>query len=140
MGKPSEKFEPLHLIVAAVPRLSVSWAPSRSRSNGAETAHKMRLVDPAPPQKRRRSGSVHPSRRLCDGRRYGLLYCGGADGRAVGGVEALGDACRPHVKVPPSDLRRTVEATICRCTTGANWRSIPAELGPWWRAAEISIR
>ena len=65
---------------------------------------------------------------------------GGADGRAVGGVGALGDACRPHVKVPPSDLRCTVEAAICRCTTGANWRSIRAELRRWWRAAEISIR
>jgi transposase len=42
--------------------------------------------------------------------------------------------------VPPSDLRRTVEAIIWRCTNGAKWRSIPAELGPWWKAAQIFIR
>ena len=37
-------------------------------------------------------------------------------------------ACRPHAKVPPSDLRRTIEAIIWRCTNGAEWRSIPAGL------------
>jgi transposase len=46
----------------------------------------------------------------------------------------------PACKVPPSDLRRTVEAIIWRCTNGAKWRSIPAELGPWWKAAQIFIR
>jgi len=39
-------------------------------------------------------------------------------------VEPLVEACRPHAKVPPSDLRRTVEAIIWRCTNGAKWRSI----------------
>ncbi len=42
--------------------------------------------------------------------------------------------------MPSSDLRRTVEAIIWRCTNGAKWRSIPAELGPWWKAAQIFIR
>ena len=55
-------------------------------------------------------------------------------------VEPLVEACRPHAKVPPSDLRRTVEAIIWRCQNGAKWRSIPAELGPWWKAAQIFIR
>ena len=55
-------------------------------------------------------------------------------------LEPLVEACRPHAKVPPSDLRRTVEAIIWRCTNGAKWRSIPAELGPWWKAAQIFIR
>ena len=50
------------------------------------------------------------------------------------------ETCRPHAKVPPSDLRRTVEAIKGRCTNGAKWRSIPAELGPWWKAAQIFIR
>jgi transposase len=55
-------------------------------------------------------------------------------------LEPLVEACRPRAKVPPSDLRRTVGAIIWRCTNGAKWRSIPAELGPWWRAAQIFIR
>src|SRR3712207_100059 len=50
------------------------------------------------------------------------------------------EACRPHAKVPPSDLRRTVEAILWRCRNGAKGRSIPAELGPWWKAAQIFIR
>jgi transposase len=55
-------------------------------------------------------------------------------------LEPLVEACRPHAKVPPSDLRRTVEAIIWLCTNGAKWRSIPADLGPWWKAAQIFIR
>jgi transposase len=46
----------------------------------------------------------------------------------------------PHTKVLPLDLRRTVEAIVWRCTNGAKWRTIPAELGPWWKAAQIFIR
>lgn len=52
----------------------------------------------------------------------------------------LVEACRPHAKVPPSDLRRTVEAILWRCTNGAKWRAVPADLGPWWKAAQIFIR
>src|SRR4051794_41357135 len=55
-------------------------------------------------------------------------------------LEPLVETCRPHAKVPPSDLRRTVEAILWRCTNGAKWRSIPVELGPWWKAAQIFIR
>lgn len=55
-------------------------------------------------------------------------------------LEPLVEACRPQAKVPPSDLRRTVEAILWRCTNGAKWRAIPAELGPWWKAAQIFIR
>ena len=55
-------------------------------------------------------------------------------------LEPLVEACRPHAKVPPSNLRRTVEAIIWRCTNGAKWRALPAELGPWWMAAQIFIR
>ena len=55
-------------------------------------------------------------------------------------LEPLVEACRPHAKVPPSDLRRTVEAILWRCTNGAKWRAIPADLGPWWKAAQIFIR
>jgi transposase len=55
-------------------------------------------------------------------------------------LEPLVEACRPHAKVPPSDLRRTVEAILWRCTNGAKWRAIPEGLGPWWKAAQIFIR
>ena len=52
----------------------------------------------------------------------------------------LVEACRPHAKVPPSNLRRTVEGIIRRCRNGATWRAVPAELGPWWMAAQTFIR
>jgi len=55
-------------------------------------------------------------------------------------LEPLVEACRPHAKVPPSNLRRTVAAILWRCTNGAKWRAIPAELGPWWKAAQTFIR
>jgi transposase len=50
------------------------------------------------------------------------------------------EACRPHGKTEPQDLRRTIEAIIWRHENGAKWRSIPAELGPWWRAAQMFNR
>ncbi len=46
-------------------------------------------------------------------------------------LEALVAVCRLHAKVPPSALRRAVDAVIWRSTNGAKWCSIPAELGPW---------
>ena len=50
------------------------------------------------------------------------------------------EAVRPHGKTPPKELRRTVSAIFWRHHNGAKWRSIPAELGPWWRAAQLFIR
>jgi transposase len=50
------------------------------------------------------------------------------------------EACRPKGKTPPRDLRRTVEAIVWRHANGAKWRAVPAELGPWWRAAQLFIR
>ena len=55
-------------------------------------------------------------------------------------LEPLVESCRPHAKVPPSNLRRTVSAILWRHVNGAKWRSIPAELGPWWMAAQTFIR
>src|SRR5918997_2608288 len=52
----------------------------------------------------------------------------------------LVEACRPHAKVPPSDLRRTVSAILWRHENGAKWRALPSELGPWWMAAQTFIR
>ena len=52
----------------------------------------------------------------------------------------LVEACRPRGKTPPQDLRRTLEAIIWRHENGAKWRSIPPELGSWWRAAQLFIR
>ena len=50
------------------------------------------------------------------------------------------EAARPHGKTQPHDLRRTVEAIIWRHQNGAKWRAIPAELGPWWMAAQCFNR
>jgi transposase len=50
------------------------------------------------------------------------------------------EACRPKGKTPPCELRRTVAAILWRHQNGAKWRSIPAELGPWWMAAQTFIR
>jgi transposase len=47
-------------------------------------------------------------------------------------LEPLVEACRPHAKVPPSNLRRTVLAIIWRHQNGAMWRALPEEFGPWW--------
>jgi transposase len=55
-------------------------------------------------------------------------------------LEPLVESCRPHAKVPPSDLRRTISAILWRHANGAKWRALPAELGPWWMAAQIFIR
>jgi len=55
-------------------------------------------------------------------------------------LEPLIEACRPKGKTPPQDLRRTVSAILWRHQNGAKWRGIPAELGPWWLAAQLFIR
>ncbi len=52
----------------------------------------------------------------------------------------LVERCRPRGKTPHHDLRRTIEAIIWRHQNGAEWRSVPAELGPWWKAAQTFIR
>jgi transposase len=55
-------------------------------------------------------------------------------------LEPLVEACRPPAKVPPSNLRRTIGAILWRHENGAKRRSLPAELGPWWMAAQTFIR
>ncbi len=50
------------------------------------------------------------------------------------------EAVRPQTGRELSNLRRTVEAIVWRMQNGAKWRAIPAELGPWWRAAQTFIR
>src|SRR5215213_4295805 len=55
-------------------------------------------------------------------------------------LEPLVEACRPHAEVPPRNLRRTMSAILWRHGNGAKWRAIPAELGPWWMAAQTFIR
>src|SRR3954466_14092524 len=71
-----------------------------------------------------------------------LLMGGGAmltDG-AWRDLEPLIEACRPKGKTAPKDLRRTLSAIVWRHQNGAKWRAIPAELGPWSRAAQTFIR
>src|SRR3954447_16375242 len=53
--------------------------------------------------------------------------------QAQRGVNAKNFATRP-------DLRRTMSAIVWRHQNGAKWRAIPAELGPWSRAAQTFIR
>jgi transposase len=55
-------------------------------------------------------------------------------------LEPLIEACRPKGKTPPQDLRRTLSAILWRHQNGAKWRAIPADLGPWSRAAQMFIR
>ena len=55
-------------------------------------------------------------------------------------LEPLVEQCRPHAKVPPRHLRRTIEAILWRHNNGAKWRALPAEFGPWWMAAQTFIR
>jgi len=50
------------------------------------------------------------------------------------------EPCRPHAKVPPRHLRRTIGAIIWRHDNGAKWRALPTALGPWWMAAQTFIR
>ena len=55
-------------------------------------------------------------------------------------LEPLVLAVRPRGKTPHADLRRTMAAILWRHQNGAKWRAIPADLGPWWRAAQVFIR
>jgi len=55
-------------------------------------------------------------------------------------LEPLIEACRPKGKTPPQNLRRTLSAIVWRHQNGAKWRAIPAELGPWSRAAQTFSR
>src|SRR3954447_4650334 len=55
-------------------------------------------------------------------------------------LEPLIEACRPKGKTSPQDLRRTISAIVWRHENGAKWRAIPADLGPWSRAAQMFIR
>ena len=54
--------------------------------------------------------------------------------------EPLIEAVRPHGKTPLRHLRRTISAIFWRHQNGAKWRSVPAELGPWWKAAQTFLR
>ena len=54
-------------------------------------------------------------------------------------LRPLVEVCRPHAKVPSSNLRRTVSAIVWRCVNGAKWRSIPAEPGPSARVRAVPL-
>jgi len=55
-------------------------------------------------------------------------------------LEPLVEAWRPHAKVLPQHLRRTIGAIIWRHHNGAKWRALPDAEGPWWMAAQTFIR
>src|SRR3712207_4122886 len=66
--------------------------------------------------------------------------CEAFTGAAWATWEPLTEEVRPRGKTPPKDLRRTIAAIFWRHQNGAKWRGIPAELGPWWRAAQLFLR
>lgn len=53
--------------------------------------------------------------------------------------EAL-DHARSGRGRPMNNERRTVEAIVWRLQNGARWRALPAEFGPWARAAHLHLR
>ncbi len=55
-------------------------------------------------------------------------------------LKAALDAARSGTGRRFPDERRTVEAVVWRQRNGAKWRAVPAELGPWWKAAQLHIR
>jgi transposase len=55
-------------------------------------------------------------------------------------LEPLLNAARPWAARPIRQFRRTIEAIVWRQQNGAKWRAIPAELGPWWMAAQTFLR
>ena len=55
-------------------------------------------------------------------------------------LEPLLNEVRPPAARPIQHFRRTIEAIVWRHDNGAKWRSIPAALGPWWKAAQTFIR
>ena len=55
-------------------------------------------------------------------------------------LKAALDAVRSGTGRPFRDERRTVEGVAWRLRDGARWRAVPAEYGPWWRAAQLHIR
>ena len=55
-------------------------------------------------------------------------------------LEPLIESVRPQTGRELSNLRQTFEAMVWRMQNGAKWRAIPAELGPWWRAAQTFLR
>src|SRR3954452_14010090 len=55
-------------------------------------------------------------------------------------LEPLIEECRPKVGTAPKDLPRTISAIVWRHQNGAKGRDIPAEHGPWSRAAQTFIR
>jgi transposase len=50
------------------------------------------------------------------------------------------DGARSGTGRPLEDERKTVEAIVWRQRNGAKWRAVPADLGPWWKAAQLHIR
>ena len=55
----------------------------------------------------------------------------------MGAADRGGPAARRDAAAAPA---ADVAAIFWRHQNGAKWRSIPAEYGPWWRAAQLFIR
>jgi len=55
-------------------------------------------------------------------------------------LKAALDHARSGRGRPFRDERATVEGVLWRLKNGPPWRAVPAEFGPWWRAAQLHKR
>ncbi len=55
-------------------------------------------------------------------------------------LKAALDHARSGRGRPVRDERATVEGVVWRLKNGPPWRAVPAEFGPWWRAAQLHKR
>ena len=55
-------------------------------------------------------------------------------------LKAALDTVRSPRRRPMKHERQTVEAVLWRLKNGARWRAVPAEFGPWARAANLHRR
>jgi transposase len=55
-------------------------------------------------------------------------------------LEPLIERCRAKGGRRSRGERRLVEACLWRLRNGRTWRAVPADVGPWQRAAELRLR
>ncbi len=65
---------------------------------------------------------------------------GSAGGRSRRRGERWSRCVAPLARVASRHLRRTAGVILWRHDNGAGWRTLPAERGPWWMAAQTFIR
>jgi transposase len=96
-------------------------------------------IAPAPDGTSRITRDFSTLRSVRDVRRCRLLGRDEDDQRRTVVDPEAGAGSRAR-RPPHAEERRTAEAIASRMRIGAVWRSVPAELGPWWKAAQLHIR